>query len=64
MLFPVSDHTRVAEERLARLLAEDPSRSVHHAHDRTPQRDPARTLVKLLLLVAVAGTWYTAYVLN
>jgi hypothetical protein len=62
MLFPVSSHTRVAEERLARLLAEHPGPSIHVVKDAKPLRDPIRALVKLLLLSAVGGTWYVAYV--
>lgn len=65
MLFPVSDHTRVGEERLARLLAEPHSRPLLPVTEKsTRSRDPARMLVTLLLLAAVGGTWCLAYLLS
>jgi hypothetical protein len=64
MLFPVSTHTRVAEERLARLLEEAPSISSRTVERPQLKRDPARILVRLLLVTAVAGTWFAAYILG
>lgn len=64
MLFPVSSHTRVAEERLVRLLEEAPRLSVGVPESPHAKRDPARVVVRLLLLAAVAGTWCVAYVMG
>jgi hypothetical protein len=64
MLFPVSTHTRVAEERLARLLEEAPGISSRTVERPQLKRDPARILVRLLLVTAVAGTWCAAYILG
>ncbi len=64
MLFPVSTHTRVAEERLARLLEEAPGISSRTVERPPLKRDPARILVRLLLVTAVAGTWCAAYILG
>jgi hypothetical protein len=64
MLFPVSTHTRVAEERLARLLEEEPGISSRTVERPQLKRDPARILVRLLLVTAVAGTWCAAYILG
>ena len=64
MLFPVSTHTRVAEERLARLLEEAPGLSLRAKQEPVSARDPARVVVRLLLLTAVVGTWCLAYVAN
>ena len=63
MLFDDKKHQRVAEERLVRLLGDQP-RMVSTVEAKQQHPDLYRALVISLLLTSVAGTWSVAFFLG